>query len=182
MDTVTAQRARRRLPRTSGLSEETFTLLYQRQLKPVYNYVRYRLGAAEAEDVTAEIFARAWSRRRKFDPTRGTAETWLWAIARNRVIDWQRRRRPHRVELSPDVAASDDPAAEIGRQEEWARLQAALAELAPVDQEIVALRFGAGETNRAIATLLKMGEANVAQRLRRALRRMRTYLQGGEAG
>jgi RNA polymerase sigma factor (sigma-70 family) len=47
-----------------------------------------------------------------------------------------------------------------------------------VDQDIIALRFGAGHTNRSIAALLGLSEANVSQRLRRALRKMRTDLQG----
>lgn len=173
-----ARRVRRLLARETSLSEDAFVHLYECHLDRVFNYVCYRLGSEEAEDVTADIFARAWSRRQDYDPGRGTPTTWLWAIARNAVTDRLRRRRPVQVELSVDLAAADDPAAEVDRQEEWRRVQMALARLPSVDQEIIALRFGAGHTNRAIAGLMGMSEANVAQRLRRALRRMRTYLQG----
>jgi RNA polymerase sigma-70 factor (ECF subfamily) len=174
------QRARRQLTREVGLGEEAFTHLYQQHLERVFNYVRYRLGSEEAEDITADIFARVWARRRDYDPGKGTETTWLWAIARNAVTDWLRRHRPLQVELSPDVAAADDPLVEVDQEEEWQRVRLALEHLPAVDQEIIALRFGAGHTNRMIATLTGLSEANVAQRLRRALRTMRTYLHGDD--
>jgi RNA polymerase sigma-70 factor (ECF subfamily) len=178
MSILSAQRIRHLMGGQPGLGEDAFSDLYQSQLDRIFNYVRYRLGAEEAEDVTADIFARAWSRRQKYDAHKGAPSTWLWAIARNLVTDRLRRRSPTQVELPADLAASDDPSAEIREQEEWQQVRAALARLAAVDQEIIALRFGAGETNRTIATLVGLSEANVSQRLRRALRKMRTDLGG----
>jgi RNA polymerase sigma factor (sigma-70 family) len=177
MATPIAQRVRQLLARESGLSEDAFIGLYERQLDRVFNYVRYRLGPGEAEDVTADIFLRAWDRRQSYDPRKGAPSTWLWAIARNMVTDSLRRRRPIQIELPADLAAADDPSGEVEGQDEWRRVQLALVSLPSIDQEIIALRFGAGHTNRAIASLLELSEANVAQRLRRALRKMRTRLQ-----
>ena len=179
MTSLLAQRVRQYLAGDSGLSEDAFTTLYQGELDRVFNYVRYRLGSEEAEDVTADIFARAWSRREKYDSGKGTPSTWLWAIARNLVTDWLRRRRPVQIELSTDLLSSgDEPLAEVSRQEEWQQVRGALTRLQAVDQEIIALRFGAGHTNRSIAAMLGLSEANVAQRLRRALHKMRSDLQG----
>jgi RNA polymerase sigma-70 factor (ECF subfamily) len=176
--TPIGQRVRQILAGKPGLSEDAFIRLYQGQLRRVFNYVRYRMGPEDAEDVTADIFARVWARRHSYDPRKGAPTTWLWAIARNAVTDRLRRRRPVLVELSADLAEASDPLAHIDREEEWQQVQAAMARLPVVDQEIIALRFGAGHTNRKIAVLVEMSEANVAQRLRRALRKMGTYLQG----
>jgi RNA polymerase sigma-70 factor (ECF subfamily) len=163
------------------LSEDDFIHLYQQHLDRIFNYVRYRLGPEEAEDVTADIFVRAWARRREYDPGKGTPGTWLWAIARNMVIDRLRRRRPLQVELSADLASRHDPQVEAEKEEEWRQLRSVLVQLPWVDQEIIALRFGAGHTNRTIATWTGLSETNVAQRLRRALRKMRTLLQEDDA-
>jgi RNA polymerase sigma factor (sigma-70 family) len=178
MAALIAQRFRQLLARESGLSEDAFTHLYQQQLDRVFNYARYRLGSEAAEDVTADIFVRAWSRRQGYDSRKGTPSTWLWAIARNMVTDRLRKRRLVQVELPPDLASANDPLAEVSREEEWQQVRVALARLPSVDQEIIALRFGAGHTNRTIATLVGLSENNVSQRLRRALRKMRAYLQG----
>ena len=166
------------LSRKSRLDEEEFSILYQEQVKPVYNFVCYRLGYENAEDITSEIFSRAWAKRASYDPDKGTPKTWLWTIARRVVIDRFRNRRPVLVQLSERLAAANKVTAEVERREEWREIREALAHLQPVDQEIISLRFGAGETNRAIAAILGLTEVNVAQRLRRALRTMRDYLDG----
>ena len=178
--TQRAERAQRMLTGEAGLSKDDFTHLYQGQLRRVFNYVRYRLDAREAEDVTADIFIRAWACRRSYDPAKGTPSTWLWAIARNVVTDRLRRRRPVYVQLSSDPGDSRNPLGELAREEELQQVRAALLQLPPLDQEIIALRFGAGHTNRTIAALTGLSEANVAQRLRRALRKMRIHLQGDD--
>jgi RNA polymerase sigma-70 factor (ECF subfamily) len=178
MTTPLARRARQLFVREPGLSKDAFAALYKSQLGRVFNYVRYRLGSDKAEDVTADIFVRAWSRRDTYDSGKGSPSTWLWAIARNLVTDRLRRRQLAQVELSTDLPSSDEPFAELSNQEEWEQVQVALSRLRQVDQEIIALRFGAGHTNRAIAALVGLSEANVSQRLRRALRKMRTELEG----
>jgi RNA polymerase sigma-70 factor (ECF subfamily) len=180
MINLTLQRVRRILATEAGLSEDDFIHLYQDHLDRIFNYVRYRLGPEEAEDVTADIFVRAWARRREYDPCKGTPGTWLWAIGRNMVIDRLRWRRPLQVELSADLASRHNPQVEAEEQEEWRQVRNALVQLPLVDQEIIALRFGASHTNRTIATLMGLSEANVAQRLRRALRKMRILLQGDD--
>jgi len=170
-------RAQRMLTGEAGLGEDDFAHLYQEQLRRVFNYVRYRLDAKEAEDVTADIFIRAWASRQSYDPAKGTLSTWLWAIARNAVTDRLRQRRPVCVQLSSEPSVVCNPLGELAKEEELQQVRTALLQLSPPDQEIIALRFGAGHTNRTIAVLTGLSEANVAQRLRRALRKMRIYLQ-----
>ncbi len=178
MSTPLARRVRQLLTGESGLSEDAFTMLYQSQLDRVLNYVRYRLGSGEAEDVTADIFVRAWSRRESYDSRKGEPSTWLWAIARNLVTDRLRRRRLTQVELSANLPSEHEPFSEISQQEEWELVWTSISRLPLVDQEIIALRFGAGYTNRSIAALVELSEANVSQRLRRALHKVRNDLQG----
>ncbi len=180
LTTQWVERAQRMLTGDAGLSEGDFAHLYQEQLRRVFNYVRYRLDVKEAEDVTADIFIRVWASRRSYDPAKGTLTTWLWAIARNVVTDWLRRRRPACVQLSSDPSVSFNPLGELAKEEELQQMRIALLKLPPLDQEIIALRFGAGHTNRTIAALTGLSEANVAQRLRRALRKVRIQLQGDD--
>jgi RNA polymerase sigma factor (sigma-70 family) len=94
------------------------------------------------------------------------------------VTDRLRGRKPPPVELFPDLPAAGDSLAVIDEDQEWQRIRLALDRLPPIDQEIIALRFGASHTHRTIAALMGLSEANVAQRLRRALRKMRATLEG----
>ncbi len=182
MDILSLRRVGETASTKTGFDEQDFTRLYQSDLGRVLNYVRYRLGAEAAEDLTADIFARAWERRQGYDPRKGTHQMWLWGIARNGVKEWlrQRGRRPDCVEIPSNLVGEPGPPTETGPENDWRQIQIALTGLHPVDREIIALRFGAGHTNRAIAGLVGMNEAAVAQRLRRALRKLRIELQGDD--
>jgi RNA polymerase sigma-70 factor (ECF subfamily) len=161
-----------------GLSEPAFKSLYAQLLRPVFHYVRFRLGPADANDVTADIFTRAWRERGRFDPVRGNAEAWLWTMARNVVVDAARRRqvRPQAVAVEALPAATVGPAPDWVAT--WGDVRRGMARLAPVDQDIIALRFGAEMSNREIAARLALSETNVAQRLRRALLALRQVVDG----
>jgi RNA polymerase sigma-70 factor, ECF subfamily len=154
-----------------------FERLYHEQWTAVVNYARFRLGAGEAEDVAADAFSRAWQRRDQYQSQQGPLETWLWGIARNAATDRLRRRRSAPAPLERSVMADLDLEADAARRVEIERVTAAMKRLADLDRELIALRFGAGLTNRAIARLVGLSEGNVALRLHRALRRLRVTLE-----
>jgi RNA polymerase sigma-70 factor, ECF subfamily len=75
-----------------------FRTFYDRYAERVYRYHLRRAGEAQAaHDLAAETFARAWFARSRFqDRAGGTAGPWLFAIARNVLVDSVRRRRLER--------------------------------------------------------------------------------------
>ncbi len=75
-----------------------FADVYRAQLAPVWRYVRSRVpNHHEAQDVTSEVFARAWRSWGRFDPKREVTP-WLLRIAQRTVHDWLRRQsRNHRA-------------------------------------------------------------------------------------
>ncbi len=82
---------------TPPLDAGAFAQLYQAHLAAVFNYCLFRVGDRPlAEDLAADAFERAWRARDRYRPERGDFAAWVIAIARNAVIDWQRRnhRRP----------------------------------------------------------------------------------------
>lgn len=119
------------------LDKETFRLLYEEHVHSVYNYVAYRLGHDVAEDITAEIFLKAWARRGSYDPQKGTAKVWLWTIVRHVVIDRFRVRRPVLVPLPETLPAANMVSAEVERREAWRHIRDALTQLDPMDQDII---------------------------------------------
>src|SRR5919198_170850 len=63
---------------------------------------------AAAEDVTALAFERAYRKRRRFNPKRGSRRAWLFGIARNAALDELRRRR-RSAELAEEPADENGP-------------------------------------------------------------------------
>jgi RNA polymerase sigma-70 factor (ECF subfamily) len=148
--------------------------LYEEQLPRIYNYFRYRVGADEAEDLTSETFEKAWRGRHKYRRDLGAFTTWLFAIARNVAIDHYRRQVPlEPLDHASHVAATGSPEEDAMRASEVARLTALLATLGERERELIALRYGAGLTNRSIARLSGLSESNVGTILHRAISDLR---------
>src|SRR3989442_14611857 len=92
-------------PGTQGFAEAA-----ERHLDDVHAFLVYLTGDRNvAEDLTAETFARALERWRRYDPHRGSARAWLCQIARSTALDHfraaeRRRRRERRYALQvPDA-------------------------------------------------------------------------------
>jgi RNA polymerase sigma-70 factor (ECF subfamily) len=141
----------------------------------VYNYLRYRVGdGPEAEDLTAATFERAWRHRRRYRKDVAAFSTWLLAIARNVARDHFRRqsRQAGREERSerPDGSTVEEISQ---RRDELARLLALLNSLSDRERDLVALKYGAGMSNRAIAEVAGLSETNVGTILHRVVTRLR---------
>jgi RNA polymerase sigma-70 factor (ECF subfamily) len=151
----------------------------------VYRYVRFRVATREvAEDVTSEVFMKALRSIHRYDPDIASPKTWLLRIARNAVTDHLRalrRRGSLHVSLDrvPDLVA-DVPSQEerVVRQERIQRLLNGTQTLRQADQEILSLRYGGGLDNAEISRHLGISNNAVAVRLHRALRRLKSAVDG----
>jgi RNA polymerase sigma-70 factor, ECF subfamily len=154
---------------------QSFEALYRRTFPRVYAYVASLLrDRSAAEEVTAQAFERAYRKRRSYRPSRGSAEGWLFGIARNAALDeLRRRRRSAALEVDPadDRAAEGSEHAEAVARRETVR--AALAELDPRERDLIALKFAGGLSNAEIARVLGMSESNAGTRLHRTVEKLR---------
>lgn len=127
-----------------------------------------------AEDAVQETFVRAWRGSARYDPAVASLRTWLFAIARNVVIDALRARavRPRLVEAAGDVPASDDAEQVLLRLQ----LRAELDRLSPDQRTAVEQIAVLGRTSRDVAAALGASESTVRSRLAAGLRRLRTAL------
>jgi RNA polymerase sigma-70 factor (ECF subfamily) len=160
--------------------------VYREELPRVYNFFRYRVtDRATAEDLTSLTFEKAWRARDRYRRDRASAGTWLLAIARNVAIDHFRRRRPEiplEDEQEAEGAPSESPEAQAVRTSELRRLGALLSALPARERELVALKYGAGATNRAIAKLTGLSESNVGTILHRTVGALRAaWDEGGRS-
>lgn len=138
----------------------------------VYQYARFRLDREDAEDAVATAIEQVWRARRTYDPARGTANAWAYAVGINKVRDVVRsmRRRPRTVPLDDvDLAA---PEVTIDR-ELLLRAIAAIRLLPKDDADLIALRFGAGLSNTEIAALTHRTPGAVGTAIHRLLARVR---------
>jgi RNA polymerase sigma-70 factor (ECF subfamily) len=166
--------------------ERAFEAFYRRHLAAVTGFHLRRTGRTEvAFDLTAETFAAVVVSCGAFDPARGSATGWLFAIAAHKLRDSLRRGRVEataRERLRHEPIALQD--ADLERVEELAssadegRLAALLEDL-PGDQRAALLARVVDERPyEEIAAELSCSEAVVRQRVHRGLRRLRSGLEG----
>jgi RNA polymerase sigma-70 factor (ECF subfamily) len=165
-----------RLPRDDGGDE--LRELYRRYSGELFGFACNALGDRDlAEEVVQDVFARAWRHAGDYDPRRASVRTWLYSIARNRVVDARRR-----AAVRPGVAGGVEPEspAELDRTLEQAVLRwqvaAALARLSPEHREVIRLAHYGGLTLREIAERKGIPLGTVKSRTSYALRSLRLIL------
>ncbi|MFA6002004.1 MAG: sigma-70 family RNA polymerase sigma factor [Thermoleophilia bacterium] len=162
-----------------------FDDLYRRYMRPVYAFIAYRINErATAEDITAQVFEKAWRNFDGFDPRRASASTWIFTIARNCLSDHFRKAgRTNETILDENTLMSgergNDPADDLESFELRREMNEALSGLSTHEGEIVSLKFGAAMTNRDIGKLLDISESNVGTILYRSLIKLKNRLEGG---
>ena len=180
--TVT-QRWLQRLTPIAAAPELDWEQVYAEELPRIYNFFRYRVGDGMlAEDLTAATFEKAWRARQRYHRNRAAFSTWLFTIARNVGSDYFRRRQPLvSWETLHSVAGGETPEQTVERRTDFARVSELLGRLPARERELVALKYGAGLTNREIARLTKLSESNAGTILHRVTTQLRAQWDAREA-
>lgn len=157
-------------------AEPDWDQVYAEELPRVYNFFRYRIvPSADAEELTARTFEKAWRARHRYRRDLAAFSTWLMAIARNVAADHHRGRRPHVPLDEAMVVASGaaTPEDDAVRASDAQRLSTLIQTLPERERDLIALKFGADMTNRAIARTMGLTESNVGTILHRAMQTLR---------
>jgi RNA polymerase sigma-70 factor (ECF subfamily) len=152
---------------------QAFLALYDRYFDRVLGYVRLRIrDESICEDVTSTVFTTALAELRRFRGD-GTFAGWLFQIARNAVRDVQRA--PTAVPLPDDDEASSEPDLDerLLASERAVRLHRLIRLLAPEQQDLLALRYGAGLAFDEIGATVGAAPGTVRVRVHRILEQLR---------
>lgn len=155
------------------MRDDEFERLYTEEAASLFSFLAYRTGdRGLAEDLLADAFERAL--RGRFNPRRGSAKTWLYAIALNVLRDHVRRSAAEsRAYERVDEGSARDPFSDVEVRDELLR---GLAVLSAEEREAISLRFGAALTVPEMATVLGEPLTTIEGRVYRALRKLREAL------
>jgi RNA polymerase sigma-70 factor (ECF subfamily) len=166
------------LGRIADGDRDAFEELYHRFARPVYGLALRRLGDRErAEEAVQETFAAVWRSARSYRPERGPGAPWLYAVARNAIVDRFRSRGDALADL-PD-APSTDAGPQESAESAWIawRVHRALEELPPTEREVLELAYWSGLSQSEVAGFLNIPLGTVKTRTRSALQRLSSVLE-----
>lgn len=163
-------------------SGAAFADLYDMYAAQIFRYIFFRVyQKEEAEDLAADVFVRVWQKLVKFRYRSETSfRSWLFTIARNRVIDFYRAKKNQVPLLEKDLRV-EGADSELEAVEQSADVRDAIAQLPANYQEVVILRFIEGWGIKETADFLNRTEGALRVMQHRALRRLAEIIEEDEA-
>lgn len=165
--------------RTGAGDGGAFEELYRRYARSVFGLALRRLGdRGRAEDAVQETFVSIWRSASSYRPERGPGAPWLYAVARNAIVD------NVRAHVESPAESPDAPSGEAGpperAEEGWTawRVHRALAELPEKERTVLELAYWSGLSQSEIAAFLNIPLGTVKTRTRSALARLAELLGG----
>jgi RNA polymerase sigma-70 factor (ECF subfamily) len=161
--------------RAKGGDAGAFGELYARHHDAIQRYVAFRVSdAPDAEDLTGQVFLRAWEALPGYEPRGYRFASWLYRIAHNLVADHHRRRATFAaapLDAGAEVAETRQPTTleRVIAAEEAATLTRAVAQLPAEQRDVVLLRFVHGLSHGDIAQRLAKTQGASRVILHRAL-------------
>lgn len=143
----------------------SFGKLYDHYVKPIYRFIAVKVSIRqEAEDLTHEVFLSAWQKLPGFTFQGFPFSSWLYRIARNRVIDHYRTRKQHADINEVDeglLGIIDSHEAGVDSSMSLKKIYAAMKELNADQQDVLVLRFVDDLSPKEIAEVLDKTEGSV---------------------
>ncbi|MFL5917899.1 MAG: sigma-70 family RNA polymerase sigma factor [Gaiellaceae bacterium] len=165
--------------RVARRDANAFEALYHRYARPVFGLAMRRLGdRMNAEDAVQETFAAIWRSARTYKPDRGAGAPWLYAVARNAIVDRARARTEPPGE-SPELASDEPTPAERAETSYTAwRVHRALESLSQHEREVIELAYYGGLSQSEVADFLAIPLGTVKTRTRAGLGHLADQLEG----
>ena len=160
---------------------DDFDVVFDRHVREIHRYLSRRVGTALADDLTGDVFATAFAKRRSYDPAKADHRPWLYGIAQNVL---RGHRRTERRQLAAYARLGTDPVADpmaeaddrVDAERAGPRLAEALLTLGTKDRETLLLFAWSGMTYDEVAAALGVPVGTVRSRLHRARGALREHL------
>lgn len=174
------------LGRVASGDARAFQDFYEQTSARVHGMVlRVLRDPGYSEETTQEVYLQVWHTAAAFDPSRGSALSWLITLAHRRAIDRVRSEQSGTNREGNYGAANwsadfDSVADEIARREDVREVTDCLEALTEVQRSTVTLAYYGGLTYREVSDRLSVALPTVKSRIRDGLSRLKDCLAGGK--
>jgi RNA polymerase sigma-70 factor (ECF subfamily) len=164
-----------------GGGGEAFGRLYDHYLPAIYRFILLKVGQREeAEDLTHQVFLKAWTNISGFSEKGLPFSSWLYRIARNLVIDNYRKSRTvisideefvsEKLIFQPNISDIDD-------KKDIALIMSSIQQLKDVERDVIIMRFVEDLSTKEVSEVINKSEGAVKLIQHRAIIRIRKLLE-----
>jgi RNA polymerase sigma-70 factor (ECF subfamily) len=167
--------------RLKKLDPETWSRLYEEYFPRIYRYISVRISdRMEAEDLTEQVFLNALEASPSFRWRGAPVSSWLFRIARNRVIDYRRTDKSKRtLPLYENIVSeAESPEKTAERNSDVRQLIHAVSQLTQGQRDVIELRFAGGLSIAEVAKILGKSQGAVKVMQHSAVVALRKKLAG----
>lgn len=185
MDTPTIVDDASLLDRIAQRDQTALSQLYDRYARTIYGMAYKSIGSVEeSEEVVLDVFAQVWRIAERFDRAKGKADTWLFVLARSRILDRLRKLQRNCPSFSMEsetgeiqlAASSVEPIEEVAIRERRDRILSALQLLPPEQCLVIELAYYGGLSQSQIAEKLGISLGTVKTRIRLGLNKLKNAI------
>ena len=145
--------------------EAALTQLYEGNFDKIYRYIVLKIGdRTEAEDMTQQVFLKAFKSISGYQSKGSPFSSWLFRIAHNQIVDyWRKKSKRPTVPLEETLVGSSDsnPDSDVERKMEIEKLVVATRGLTEMQREVISLRFAGGLPVAQVAKLMGKSEGAI---------------------
>lgn len=173
------------LKRVSQQDEQAFAELFAHfapLLKGFCQSNKTYLVAESAEELAQEVMIKVWQKAPNFDPSRASASTWIFTIARNARIDYLRKHAKHNINSSPietediwDENTDNQPFILMKRNREEKEVANLLNSLPTEQSRCIEKVYMEGKSHTEIADELDLPLGTVKSRVRLGLKKLQAH-------
>ena len=165
---------------------EAFAQLYENHFDKIFRYVVLKIGnQTEAEDMTQQVFVRAYESIGSYQLQGVPFTAWLFRIAHNQMVDYVRKQsKKHTVWLDETIQVRDDSDLEhdVETKIEMEKVVLASQQLTKAQREVISLRFAGGLSITEAAKTMKKSEGAIKALQHSAILALRKTLLAGDNG
>jgi RNA polymerase sigma-70 factor (ECF subfamily) len=166
--------------------QEAFAQLYEAHFDKIFRYVVLKIrNQAEAEDMTQQVFVKAYESIGSYQSQGVPFTAWLFRIAHNQMVDYVRKQsRKPTVPLDESLPIRDETDLEhdVETKIEMEKVVLATKQLTKAQREVISLRFAGGLSITEAAKTMRKSEGAIKALQHSAILSLRKTLLAGENG
>lgn len=165
---------------------EAFARLYEDHFDKIYRYMVLKIGnSAEAEDMTQQVFIKAYESIGSYRWQGIPFSAWLFRIAHNQMVDFVRKQSKKPwvpLDESLPIMSDSDPEHDVEVKMDMEKVVTASKQLTKAQQEVISLRFAGGLSITEAAKTMRKSEGAIKALQHSAILSLRKTLLAGEQG